>query len=53
MKCDLCSKELDSMAHCSICDTKFCPDCGDYDRNLCKDCIEFEDASEDISDLNE
>ncbi|MFA5405861.1 MAG: hypothetical protein WC307_00690 [Candidatus Nanoarchaeia archaeon] len=54
MKCELCSREVSQVIRCQICDTRFCPDCGDYERSLCRDCIDFNDALDgDIGDLNE
>ena len=54
MKCELCNKDFDNIARCHTCDTKFCKDCGDYDRTLCNDCIEFDTVSDgDIDDISE
>ena len=54
MKCELCDGDFDSVERCGVCETKFCKNCGDVNRNLCNDCIEFDDASDgDLSDLNE
>ncbi len=54
MKCELCLKTVDEIMNCKICDTRFCKDCGDYERVLCNDCISYDEALEDdVSDLSD
>ncbi len=52
MKCEICGEEYDALNTCSVCNTHFCNNCGDPQRLLCKDCLEFDEALDgDISDL--
>ena len=53
VKCELCSGEFEDIDRCKVCDTKYCKDCGDQERSLCNDCIDFDTASDgDMGDLS-
>lgn len=49
-KCEICEKELPELFECKNCGTLFCPDCGDGERNMCEDCVAYENTytAEDI-----
>ena len=45
-KCELCGKESETLNICQECGTEYCNDCGDNNRGLCQDCIDFKESVE-------
>ncbi len=43
-KCELCKKKRKTV-QCQGCGRQFCKNCGDQERMLCRDCIEYEENS--------
>jgi hypothetical protein len=49
--CEICGMEVVEVTECTQCDAKFCEECGDKKRQLCYDCIGWDD--EDVEDREE
>ncbi len=49
--CELCKCIEEELRDCKKCATVFCDNCGDKERNLCQDCLQFEE--EEKFDLEE
>jgi len=45
--CEICENEVSRVSevfNCKECAAKFCTNCGDNDRNLCEDCLQYIEA---------
>jgi hypothetical protein len=42
--CEICENEVSEIFDCKECGAKFCDKCGDIDRNLCEDCLQYIEA---------
>lgn len=40
-KCELCEKKVKTTYKCTECGTRFCEKCGEKERNVCEDCIDY------------
>lgn len=49
-KCDLCGKKKVGVCDCLSCGSKFCDYCGDIDRNVCEECVSYEEDSIESED---
>lgn len=43
-KCEICEKKVKTVFRCKECSTRFCKDCGSEEREMCEDCVQYEDA---------
>ncbi len=37
--CEICGEEVDEVRQCRICGVMFCRNCGDFERDICQDCL--------------
>ena len=44
--CEICKKNVKTVFKCKECAAKFCSNCGDEARDLCEDCIAFEETQD-------
>ncbi len=44
--CELCGKKVKVVYKCKACGARFCENCGDKNRLLCDDCIEYEEGAQ-------
>jgi hypothetical protein len=43
--CEICEKEVKVAYECKECGCKFCEDCGNAERELCDDCLSYEEGA--------
>ena len=39
--CEICENEVSDVFSCKHCGARFCEKCGDSERLLCEDCIDY------------
>ena len=42
--CELCENDVSEIFDCKECGANFCAKCGDNERNLCEDCLQYIEA---------
>ena len=42
--CEICKKKKKTTFKCKECGAKHCDKCGDVDRELCLDCLRYEES---------
>jgi hypothetical protein len=45
--CEICGLEVAKVMECSQCGAKFCEECGDVKKNLCYDCLGWNEEDEE------
>lgn len=42
-ECSLCGNDATELVECKRCGELFCADCGDFENEVCDDCLDEED----------
>ncbi len=42
--CEICENNSIEVFECKKCGVKFCSKCGDSERDICEDCLDYENA---------
>ncbi len=50
--CEICGEDVSEVKECKMCGVIFCQDCGDFERELCEDCIFEMENGEDEEDFD-
>jgi len=41
-RCDICGRKVKQTYRCKVCGARFCKKCGDVEREVCNDCLMYE-----------